>query len=48
MHTNEGKKTARGLEHFFRKAAPVKNERFANVQQLFFKTGTQNVNIQVT
>ena len=30
MHTYEGKKKGRGLEHFFKEAASVKNERFAN------------------
>lgn len=30
MHTYEGKKKGRGLEHFFNEAATVKNERFPN------------------
>jgi hypothetical protein len=30
MHTYEGKKRGRGLEHFFKEGASVKNERFAN------------------
>jgi hypothetical protein len=30
MHTYEGKKKGRGLEHFFNEAASVRNERFPN------------------
>jgi hypothetical protein len=30
MHTYEGKKKGRGLDHFFKEAASVKNERFPN------------------
>jgi hypothetical protein len=30
QHTKEGKKRGRGLEHFFREAATVKNERPPN------------------
>jgi hypothetical protein len=30
MHTSEGRRRGRGLEHFFNEAATVKNERFPN------------------
>ena len=30
MHTREGKRRGRGYDHFFRKAASVRNERFPN------------------